>query len=523
MTTPAPATWVSYSPRDFRALWPEFDAESWAVWASIEDAAFGLPPEDAAFVRRVTGRATLPTAPVSEVWAIVGRGGGKSRWAARLAVYFATGRTYRRVPGERIFVGIFAPDRRQSGVTFAYVVGLLRDVPALERMIARETRESVELDNGVTIEVITATTAAPRGRSYALAIVEEAAFLPSDDSADPDTELLRALRPALARVPGSMLVVVSSPYARNGALWRAWRDHYGKESPSVLVVQAATLDLNPSFNPEEIARAYADDPASAAAEYGAQFRTDVESFVPHEAVDACVVAERLELPPVPGVRYVGFLDFAGGSGQDSATLGIAHAFGAVAVLDVLREVKPPFSPEQVCRDFASTLKRYRIGRATADRYAGDFPAEQMKKHGVTVAPSERAKSDIYRELLPALNSGSLELLDLPRLRAQLTALERRTARGGRDSIDHPPGGHDDVANAAAGALVLATESKRDTRRTFGRRSRGLPPIAELPPAAGEVRRTASGVQVLIDTRHESMTRAQFRRSRTASTFTRRNP
>jgi hypothetical protein len=37
--------------------------------------------------------------------------------------------------------------------------------------------------------------------------------------------------------------------------------------------------------------------------------------------------------------------------------------------------------------------------------------------------------------------------------AQLIGLERRTARGGRDSIDHPPGGHDDVANAAAGALV----------------------------------------------------------------------
>jgi hypothetical protein len=36
---------------------------------------------------------------------------------------------------------------------------------------------------------------------------------------------------------------------------------------------------------------------------------------------------------------------------------------------------------------------------------------------------------------------------------QLCALERRTARGGRDSIDHPPGLHDDLANVAAGVLV----------------------------------------------------------------------
>ena len=39
--------------------------------------------------------------------------------------------------------------------------------------------------------------------------------------------------------------------------------------------------------------------------------------------------------------------------------------------------------------------------------------------------------------------------------AQLCGLERRTARGGRDSIDHAPGGHDDLANAVAGAAALA--------------------------------------------------------------------
>ena len=33
-------------------------------------------------------------------------------------------------------------------------------------------------------------------------------------------------------------------------------------------------------------------------------------------------------------------------------------------------------------------------------------------------------------------------------------LERQTARGGRDSVDHPRGGHDDHGNAVCGALVL---------------------------------------------------------------------
>ena len=77
---------------------------------------------------------------------------------------------------------------------------------------------------------------------------------------------------------------------------------------------------------------------------------------------------------------------------------------------------------------------------TGDRYGAEWVAEQFRKAGITYRPAEKAKSDLYRELLPAINSQTVELLDHPKLIAQLCALERRTARGGRDSIDHPPNG-----------------------------------------------------------------------------------
>lgn len=457
-----------FTPDQFRALWPEFDDPSWAGWASIEDVMFGLEPDDPELVEKVTGRSVFPVEPVSEFWAAVGRGGGKSRFCGRLAVYFACGRSYRRVPGERIFVGIFAPDRKQAAVTFRYIKGLIKAVPQLERMVTRDAHDSLDLDNGVTIEVITASKAAPRGRSYALAIVEEAAFLPADDAAEPDTELLRAVRPALARVPNSMLAVVSSPYARQGALYRAHRDYFGRDdSNHVLVIQADTLTLNPAFSQKEIERAYREDPESASAEYGAEFRKDIAGFVTRDVIEACTAHGRHELPPVPGERYFGFLDFAGGSGSDSATLAIAHAEKRdgrfVGVLDVVREVNPPFSPEAVCKQFAEDLRCYSLTRATADRYAADFAVEAMGRHDVTLRPAGKAKSDIYRELLPAVNSGAVELLDQRKLRKQLAGLERRVARGGRDSIDHGPGGHDDVINAAAGALVMAIDKKSHRR------------------------------------------------------------
>jgi hypothetical protein len=137
------------------------------------------------------------------------------------------------------------------------------------------------------------------------------------------------------------------------------------------------------------------------------------------------------------------------------TLAVAHREDERVVLDLVRERRPPFSPEDVVKEFTETLRRYAITSVHGDRYGGEWPRERFDAHGITYEVAELPKSELYRELLPLLNSGQVELLDHQRLLAQLLRLERRTARGGRDSIDHAPGGHDDVANAVAGALVGA--------------------------------------------------------------------
>jgi hypothetical protein len=166
--------------------------------------------------------------------------------------------------------------------------------------------------------------------------------------------------------------------------------------------------------------------------------------------------DRFELPPLSNEHYLSFVDPAGGSGADSMTISVSHAEGDKVLLDCVREVRPPFSPEVVVTDFCALLKTYRIQEVYGDRWGGEFCREQFEKKGVSYKVCEKPKSDIYKELLPFLNSRRVKLLDLPRLSSQLVGLECRTARGGRDSIGHAQGGHDDVANAAAGALVLGS-------------------------------------------------------------------
>jgi hypothetical protein len=443
------------------------DPTTWAAWRAFLCALFGLPmtPEQLVTYKQCTGRDAPPSNGFIEAWLCVGRRGGKSFVLALIACYYGCFRNWLPYlgPGERATIMIIAADRRQARVILRYIKGLLQ-VPMLRELIEGETQESVDLANRVTIEVHTASFRTTRGYAIAVALVDELAFFSTDEnSAEPDREVINALKPGMAQFQNAaMLLCASSPYARKGELWRTYNKFFGKSDAPALVWQAATRTMNPSIPQSVIDAALADDPASAAAEYGAQFRIDIESFVSIEAVNACVSSGVHERAPQRRTySYVGFVDPSGGS-ADSMTLCVAHYVHnqEVVVVDALREVKPPFSPEAVVDDFATLLKSYGVAKVVGDKYAGEWPREQFSKLGVIYEASAAPKSDLYRDLLPLINSRRIELLDNNRLVSQLCGLERRTARGGKDSIDHAPGGHDDVANAVAGAAVIATQLGR---------------------------------------------------------------
>lgn len=455
--------------RFLRQFAPEFLGPTWRAWRAISHAMYGRPLDawELELFRRLTGRTAPPSQPASEVWVVKGRRGGGTRWMALDVTVHATCGDYSAVlaPGERGTIMLVAADRRQARVLRRYIGGLLHGHPILERMIVNETREAIELNNAVVIEIHTASFRSTRGYTVLRVVCDEVAFWAvAEDSAERDVEVLNALRPAMATVPGAMLLVISSPYARRGALWETYQAHYGHDDDPVLVFQADSQTLNPSLPRSIIDRALAEDEAAASAEYLAQFRRDLETFIPREALEAVRVSGRLALPRMPGVRYQAFVDPSGGSG-DAMTVAIVHAEteGRV-VLDAVREVPSPFNPEAVVAEFAELLQAYGVGTVTGDRYAGRWPAERFRRHGITYEPSPLTKSELYVAALPLLMAGRVELLDHPRLFAQLAQLERRTARGGRDSIDHPPNGRDDLANAVCGALVLVG---RPSRVPFG--------------------------------------------------------
>jgi hypothetical protein len=444
--------------------------ETWTAWFTFLCALFALPmtPEQLAIYQQCTGRSVEPPAPATEAWLICGRRAGKSFVLALCAVYLACFRSYREylMPGERAMVLIIATDRKQARVIFRYVRAFLTLIPMLSKMIETEGAESFHLNNSVSIEVATASYKSVRGYAICAALLDEMAFFPVGDSAEPDTEILNAIRPGMAQFPNSLLLCASSPYAKRGELFDAFRRYFGRDG-NILVWHAATRTMNPSVPQRIIDEAIERDAASANAEYLAQFRDDVSAYVTREAVVSCINRGILERLPIDGNRYIAFVDPSGGS-KDSMTLAIAHSENGLARLDLMRERRAPFSPESVVEDFCRDLKRYGIRKVRGDRYAGEWPREQFKKRGIDYELSEKSKSDIYRDVLPSVNSGNVELLDSERLISQFMSLERRTGRGGKDSIDHPPQGHDDLCNAVAGVLDTVLTKPKTATAAMGR-------------------------------------------------------
>jgi hypothetical protein len=251
---------------------------------------------------------TLPLGLIRQVWLCAGRRAGKSIICALIAVFLAFFRDYAPylAPGELATISIQAADHRQARNIFRFFRGFVMAVAQFRNAVVRETRESMEFDNRVIVEVHTASSKLTRGYTLAACLNDELCFWPmGEDAAESDTAILEAQLPALATIPNSLMLNVSSPHARIGTMWDAYQTHFGNESSPVLFWKAASrclpgqdgVEMNPSLDLKTVQDAYAADAAVAAADFGATFRSDVEKLFTLEALDAVTDWDRPDILP----------------------------------------------------------------------------------------------------------------------------------------------------------------------------------------------------------------------------------
>ena len=431
----------------------------WRSWRILLIAAAGEPLDDEERVEftRLTGRAREPGKMVRELICVFGRRSGKSFAMACFMCWVIGLCDYPNVaPGETLVALCISRDQRISKIILNYIDGILNGSKYLKTLITNRTQFTIELGKKKIIEVRPASYATLRGPSYAVIVCDElSTWFTSTDFANPDVEILAAVRPGLMTTKGPLLMV-SSAYAKHGVLYDSYKRDFGPDGdPEVLVTFGTTRDLNPTFSEAEIQREIERDPLRNRAEYLSEWRVDLSGFIDRNIVESCV-GDYNELLRVPGVTYYCFLDPASGvSNGDSYVAVISHREGKVVVIDAIRECRAPFSPSVVVDTIIIPLvKSYGIYKVFGDNYAGEFAKEPIRQAGLQYELWPKHKSDLYRDpLLSLLNSYQIRLPRNERAVSQICNLECSTLRSGRDQITHPNHGRDDIANAIAGAAA----------------------------------------------------------------------
>jgi hypothetical protein len=435
------------------------DLSTYTTWLSVLKATEVQPltaQERKAF-DRVAGGRQPPTKKVKEVVIIASRRSGKGRISGAVAVHVTTMIDHSAIlaPGE---VGVFAcisPTREQSKIVQRYALGYLEASPLLREEIAEVTADEIRLRNGKIIATLAMDYRTIRGRTLLGAIFDEASFFRDETSSTPDIEAERAVLPGLATTGGT-LIITSSPYRKEGLVYQRWKNSFGQNDDRVLVVAGPSIVFNPTLDEAEIAEARAADPAAALSEWDGEFRADIATFLDDELIDAAVEYGRpRELPPRAGVLYGGFADAAGGVGQDSFAFCITHREGELIIVDVIRGTSGKFDPSLVTQEYAALAREYRISTVIGDFYGAEWNVSAWRACGLNYQRSELNKSEIYLETLPLFARHMVRLPDHAQLLRELRLLERRTARSGKDIVEHPRNGRDDHANALCGAVVNA--------------------------------------------------------------------
>jgi hypothetical protein len=406
-----------------------------------------------------------------EVTVIAGARSGKdSRIAAPIALYEALFTPYTIDKGEVGVIPLVAQDQKATKIAFGYIRDYAEQCEAIRKWRQREWAQEILFGNPwgqlVKVQCYACTAKSVRGYSTPAAIMDEVAHFRSTSGKLVDEEMQTALRRGMVNFAHPRLVKISTPFARTGVLWDDYTRYFLRERPEdvnddVLVWVARTTLMNPKITEARLERDRRLQRQHSRREYDAIFEDDDTTFLPAAWLDQAVahgggIAER---PYVPGWKYIATVDpTGGGAAGDAFTLCVAHLEGSRIVQDVIRGWKGTRADTvrlgAAVAEIAAIIKGFHLYQVTGDHYAGDWPLQAFQDQKVLYVKSEWNKSQSYLEASPVFAEGDVALLAHAEQEREFRILMRKTRPGGRvPTIDHPPGAHDDHANATALAIA----------------------------------------------------------------------
>jgi hypothetical protein len=342
----------------------------------------------------------------------------------------------------------------QASIVWRAILETLRASPMLRGllpMIPRRGKLSLKNANDVIVQKCDLRSV--RGLAIPLCVAEETNFWRSeaDVTVNPAEEILAAVRPSLLQFPKGRLLMISSPWSKSGPLYAAYVERLESRDP--LCMKMTTMMGNPTIPVELLELERQRDPEKFEREVMAERVDAISALLPSEPLEHCVVKDRYDNPPKPGMNYIAGLDAAFRS--DAFGFGLSHAEGEKVVVDLVRSWKPspkkPVNLKATMEEIVEICRHYNCTRAYSDQVANEVIKQHLAAAGIIVEQVRtlgRRASGIYSTLRAKCLAGQLEFPDNSGLLGQLRRLEIVRSSGGGERCE-ASSGHDDVAIAAA--------------------------------------------------------------------------
>lgn len=392
----------------------------------------------------------------------VGRKGTKSATMCRVAVCEALRGAHVLRPGDIGLAAFLSENSKEAKARLFTVQAILRALGA--------GFEPVDGELGLTGKEIrfgvrAARVGAVSGPTVICLVADEAAKWRDDDTgANPATEVLRSVRPAMATQVNAHEFMLSSPWSTLDAHHDAFEEG---DTDEQMVAYAPTWVANPTISEARTHELEKDLPTWEREYKAIPMGSSEVHFFDHRMVDEAA-SSGLVLPLVPKAGAVvtagGDLAFV----RDCAALAFVHRYGAwesdesryiVAELyDRKPEAGAPLVPGDVIGDFAGKLAANHVEKLMADGHYRMSAVEHLEKHGMhflSAPEGQGGKAETYTRARILLHGRRLEISAHAGLVRQFKEVTSKPTPGGGLAIRSPQkagGGHGDLLSAVVLAL-----------------------------------------------------------------------
>ena len=178
---------------------------------------------------------------------IAGRQGGKTSRVGAFITVFEACRDHGLKPGERAYALLIAPIIKRAQIAFGYIWNFFLTSPLLKNKVVKFRKNEIDLDNGITIACYPCSQITIRGLRVVVAILDEVGLWRDEvTAANPAQDVLIALRPAMATFAIHKLIKISTPYRKEGVLWRDYNERAERRLSGLATVLSRN-ESNPIF------------------------------------------------------------------------------------------------------------------------------------------------------------------------------------------------------------------------------------------------------------------------------------